>query len=480
MDLVLLSRLQFALTVMFHYIFPPLTIGLGLVMVIGEGIYLRTRKPEYRALAEFWSKLFAVTFAVGVATGIVMEFEFGTNWSTYSRFVGDVFGSALAAEGIFAFFLESGFLAVVVFGWHRVSPRWHYFATIMVFLGSMFSAVWIVIANSWQQTPAGYHLVTDATGLTRAEITDFWTMVFNPSSMHRLGHVLLGSFVEGSFFVMSVSAWYVLRRRHGAVATKGFDIGLGVAVVASSLLLLSGHGQAVAVAHNQPAKLAALEAHFKTSSGGTPLYLFGIPDSQEQHVTAGVSIPKLLSLLAYSDPNRPVTGLDAFPKDEWPPVGITFQTYHAMVALGMFFIGITILAVLLRWRRRLYQQRWLMWVFVVAVIAPIAANELGWAAAEVGRQPWVVYGLLKTSEGVSKTVPGGQIWISMALFFTVYMGLLAFWLLVLNSKIQLGPEHIGEEHDETRPGPMLGGMALLEKQPQNADTDEATRGAEKE
>jgi cytochrome d ubiquinol oxidase subunit I len=476
MDLVLLSRVQFALTVMFHYVFPPLTIGLGLVMVIGEGIYLRTRKLEYRALAQFWSKLFAVTFAVGVATGIVMEFEFGTNWSTYSRFVGDVFGSALAAEGIFAFFLESGFLAVVVFGWHRVSPRWHYFATVMVFLGSMFSAVWIVIANSWQQTPAGYHLVTSAAGLTRAEITDFWAMVFNPSSMHRLGHVLLGAFVQGAFFVTSISAWYVLRRRHGVLATKGFDVGLGVALVASSLLLVSGHGQAVAVARNQPAKLAALEAHFKTSNEGAPLYLFGIPDVEAKRV-AGVSVPKLLSLLVHGDPNRPVTALDSFPEDELPPIGATFQSYHAMVALGMFFIGVTALAALLRWRRRLYDQRWLMWVFVVAVLGPIAANQSGWVAAEVGRQPWVVYGLLRTSDAVSKTVPEWQIWVSMALFCTVYVGLLAFWLLVLNSKIQLGPEHVDEDRDGARPGPMLGGMAVLE--PRTATADDTNPGAEK-
>jgi cytochrome d ubiquinol oxidase subunit I len=476
MDLVLLSRVQFALTVMFHYIFPPLTIGLGLVMVIGEGIYLRTRKLEYRALAEFWSKLFAVTFAVGVATGIVMEFEFGTNWSTYSRFVGDVFGSALAAEGIFAFFLESGFLAVVVFGWHRVSPRWHYFATVMVFLGSMFSAVWIVIANSWQQTPAGYHLVTSAAGLTRAEITDFWAMVFNPSAMHRLGHVLLGGFVQGAFFVMSISAWYVLRRRHGALATKGFDVGLGVALVASSLLLLSGHGQAVAVAHNQPAKLAALEAHFKSSKEGAPLYLFGLPNTETQRVAAGVGIPGLLSLLVYGDPNHPVTALDSFPEDERPPVGLTFQSYHAMVALGMFFIGITVLAVLLRWRGRLYSQRWLMALFVAAVLGPIFANQSGWVAAEVGRQPWVVYGLLKTSDAVSKTVPEGQIWVSMVLFGTVYLGLMAFWLIVLNSKIQLGPEHIDEEGEAGRPGPMLGGMALLDPRPERPDP--STRGTE--
>src|SRR5512144_344974 len=209
MDLLDLSRLQFALTVMFHYLFPPLTIGLGGLIVMLEGTYLRTGDKEYEQAARFWTKIFAINFVMGVATGIVMEFQFGTNWATYSRYVGDVFGSALAAEGIFAFFLESGFLAVLVFGWDRVSPRTHFFAACMVALGAVFSAIWIVVANSWQQTPAGYHLVGQGLNM-RAEITDFWAMVWNPSSLHRLLHVLIGAYLLAAFFVMSISAWYVL------------------------------------------------------------------------------------------------------------------------------------------------------------------------------------------------------------------------------------------------------------------------------
>ena len=289
LDVVVLSRVQFALTVMFHYLFPPLSIGLGAAMVVTEGMFLRTKDRDLESLARFFTKLFAVNFAVGVATGIVMELEFGTNWATYSRFVGDVFGSALAAEGIFAFFLESGFLAILVFGWERVSPRVHFFSTVMVFLGSSFSATWIVIANSWQQTPAGF--VVEGEGeAARARITDFWAMVFNPSSMHRLGHVLLGSLIVGGFFVCSIAAFYVLRRRHEAIAKKAFGVGMIVASVGSFGELASGHAQAVMVANARfkghtgllllvvdPARLAAelrYEAPFEASNPAEAAQLF--------------------------------------------------------------------------------------------------------------------------------------------------------------------------------------------------------------
>ncbi len=438
MDVVLLSRLQFALTVMFHYLFPPLTIGLGVLMVIAEGRWLWTGDHDYQALARFWSRLFAVTFAVGVATGVVMEFEFGTNWATYSRFVGDVFGSALAAEGIFAFFLESGFLAVVVFGWNRVSPRVHFAATTLGCLGSIFSAVWIVVANSWQQTPAGFHLVGHGAHL-RAEITDFWAMVFNPSAPHRLGHVLLGALAQGAFFAMSISAWYLLRGRHRSIARKGFDIALVVAAIASLTLLASGHAQAVKVAETQPAKLAAFEGHFRTGDAGAPLYLFGFPDPGTERVELGVQVPGLLSLLVHGDPGRPVTGLDRFPPADRPPVPLPFQAYHLMVAAGMAGIGLTLGAAALRLRGSLYERRWLLWIFVGAVVIPVLANQAGWVAAEVGRQPWVVYGLLRTADGVSRAVPPSQVLVSICLFGAVYLGLLGLWLFVLNAKIQQGP-----------------------------------------
>ena len=275
LDTVTLSRIQFALTIGFHYIFPPLTIGVGLLMVLMEGAYLRTKDRAYESMAKFWTKIFGLNFAMGVATGIVMEFQFGTNWSAYSRFVGDVFGSALAAEGVFAFFLESGFLAVLVFGWERVSPRMHFFATCMVALGSIFSAIWIVVANSWQQTPAGYELVQIG-GVTRAQLTSFADAVLNPSTLNRLSHTLLGAFIMGGFFVVSVSAYYLLRGRHEWFARRSMQFALPFAAVFSLLQLLSGDFNARMVARQQPTKLAAFEGHFKTEAGGTPLPPVGL------------------------------------------------------------------------------------------------------------------------------------------------------------------------------------------------------------
>lgn len=448
LDLVELSRAQFALTIMFHYLFPPLSIGLGMLMVIMEGLYLRTGDPQYEAMTRFWTRIFAVNFAVGVASGITMEFQFGTNWAAYSRFVGDVFGSALAAEGIFAFFLESGFLAVLVFGWNRVGPRMHFFATLMVFLGSCFSAVWIIIANSWQQTPAGFHLV-EHQGALRAEITDFWAMVFNPSAMHRLGHVLLGSLILGAFFVMSISAWYLLRRRHEAFARKSFLIALTVGALASWGELVSGHSQARAVAHNQPAKLAAFEGHFVSAEHGTEMWLWGWPDVEERRVDYGVAIPGLLSFLVHDDFDRPIPGLDRFDPEDRPPVVVPFVSYHLMAALGMVFIAMTSLALVLWWRGVLFRQRWLLWLFVVAVIGPYIANQAGWVAAEVGRQPWVVYGLLRTSDAVSALVPREQVLISLIAFSAVYLALLAVWLYVVNEKIRHGPPEPRARADES-------------------------------
>jgi cytochrome d ubiquinol oxidase subunit I len=438
LDLVDLSRAQFALTVMFHYLFPPLSIGLGLLMVIMEAQYLRTRDAEYEAMARFWTRIFAVNFAVGVATGITMEFQFGTNWATYSRYVGDVFGSALAAEGIFAFFLESGFLAVLVFGWDRVGPRMHFFSTMMVFLGSCFSSVWIVIANSWMQTPAG-HRVVEHDGAPRAEIVDFWAMVFNPSSMHRLGHVLLGAFILGAFFVMSISAWYLLQRRHESFARKSFAIALVVGALASWGELVSGHSQARMVAEHQPAKLAAFEGHFVSAEHGTEMWVVGWPNVDAQRVEYGIAIPKMLSFLVYDDFDRPVAALDTVPAEDRPPVVVPFLSYHAMAGLGMLFIGMTSVGLLLWWRGRLFTQRWLLWAFVVAVIGPYVANQAGWVAAEVGRQPWVVYGHLRTSDAVSDVVPREQVLVSLVAFSLVYLALMALWIYVVNEKIRHGP-----------------------------------------
>lgn len=450
MSVELLSRLQFAGTVMFHYLFPPLTIGLGLIMVLLEFQWLRTRDMAWNRAARFWTRIFALNFALGVATGIVMEFEFGTNWAAYSRFVGDVFGSALAAEGIFAFFLESGFLAVLVFGWNRVGPKMHFFSSLMVFFGSMFSAVWIVVANSWQQTPAGYHIVAQNLNgkiVHRAEITDFWAMVFNPSSMDRLAHTLIGAMILGAFFVLSISAFYVLRNKHAELTRRCIPLALVVGAIFSLLALVSGHSNAEMVAEHQPAKLAAFEGHFQTGPGD--LHLFGWPDADRKEVRGGIGIPGMLSWLIHGDTKAEVTGLDAFPKADQPPVWLSFQAYHLMVALGMFFIVLTIGSLPLLRGGRIYRMRWLMWVFVFAVIGPFIANQSGWVAAEVGRQPWTVYPAmqdgvqmagLRTSESLSESVTSGQVLWSIIMFGLIYVLLFAVWVYVLNEKIKHGPE----------------------------------------
>jgi len=449
-DAVTLSRLQFALTVSFHYIFVPLTIGLGLIMVILEGLYLKTGLKVYENMTRFWTRLFAASFAMGVASGIVMEFQFGTNWATYSRFVGDVFGSALAAEGILAFFLESCFLAVLVFGWDRVSPRVHFFSTLMVCLGSILSAVWIIVANSWQQTPAGFRVV-EFMGQKRAEITDFWAVVFNPSSVNRLTHTLLGAFILGAFFVMSVCAWYILKGRHLDGAKRSFTVALVVATVASLLQLGSGHSSARQVAFTQPAKLAAFEGLFQTPQGGAPMALFGFPDEKEERLKYPIVIPGLLSFLVHWDFTRPVDGLDKFKREDRPPVALSFYSYHAMIGLGMFFIAITLFASFLHWRGVLFEQRWLMWIFVVSILAAYAANHLGWMAAEVGRQPWVVYGLLRTSDSVSKTVTAGEVATSIIMFGLIYLVLFFVWLYVMGDKILHGPDDVAGPADPTAP-----------------------------
>jgi len=436
MDTEILARLQFAFTVAFHYIYPPLSIGIGLLMAIFEGLYLKTGNKDYEMLARFWLKIFAITFGIGVATGIIMEFEFGTNWAVYSKYVGDVFGSALAAEGLFAFAMESTFLGILLFGWNKVSPKVHFLSTIGVLLGSMFSAIWIVVANSWQQTPAGYHIVGEGLN-ARAEITDFWAMVFNPSSVDRIIHVWQGAFLAGAFMVLSVHAYYLRKGKYVAVSQKAFKIALTVATIFSLSQLLSGHSSADGVAKNQPAKLAAMEGHYPANAPAD-LYLFGWVNQQEQKVK-GLKIGGGLSFLVHQDFNAPIKGLNAFPKENQPPqVNAVFQFYHIMISIGMFLIALTLYASFLWWRGKLFEQKWLLWIFTFSVLLPQIANQAGWFAAEMGRQPWVVYGLLRTSEALSKEVQAQQILFSLILFAVVYTLLFLLFLYFISKKIKQG------------------------------------------
>ncbi len=436
MDPAFLSRLQFALTIGFHYIYPPLSIGLGLVLVLMEGTYLRTKNPLYRQMTRFWVRVFGLTFAIGVATGIVMEFEFGTNWAAYSRFVGDVFGSALAAEGIFAFFLESGFLALLLFGWDKVGPGVHFLSTVMVCLGAHFSAIWIVVANSWMQTPAGYHIVGEGAA-ARAEITDFWAMVFNPSSVDRLVHTLLGAWSAGAFLVISVAAYYLLRREHLDFAKASMKFGLAVALVASLGSAISGDLSSKGVAKNQPVKLAAMEGIMEPASPAA-LHLFGWVDEKSER-THGVAIPGLLSWLLHGDASAPVPGIKAFPPDERPPLNLTFQAFHGMVAIGFGLLGLALAGLAFLLRGRLFETRWLLRLMVLSVLGPQLANQLGWMTAEVGRQPWIVTGIMRTKDGISPTVGGGEVLFSLLLFTLVYALLFVLFLYLLDAKIKHGP-----------------------------------------
>jgi cytochrome bd ubiquinol oxidase subunit I len=445
METEILARVQFAFTVAFHYIYPPLSIGLGLIMVIMEGKFLLTGNKIYEMMARFWTRIFALTFGIGVATGIVMEFEFGTNWASYSKYVGDIFGSALAAEGIFAFALESGFLGILLFGWNRVKPKVHFIATAGVWLGSMFSAVWIVVANSWQQTPAGYHIVGNGLN-ARAEITDFWAMVFNPSSVDRLLHVWVGAILSGAFLVLSVHGYYLLKGRFIELSEKAFKIALVVATIFSFSQLLTGHKSAVGVSENQPAKLAAFEGHFD-SLAVADMYLFGWVNKDKQEVY-GPKIPGGLSFLTHFNFKEPVKGLNYFPADERPSqVNAVFQFYHIMIAIGMAMIGLTLLASWLWFSGRLFKYKWLLWLFVFAVFLPQVANQVGWFSAEMGRQPWVVYGLLRTSDAFSKAVTSNQILFSLIMFALIYILLFALFIYLLDRKIKHGPYDESEIED---------------------------------
>jgi cytochrome d ubiquinol oxidase subunit I len=438
MDVLTLSRLQFAATISFHYIYPPLSIGLGVLLVVMEGTWLKTKNPLYHQMARFWTKVFALTFAIGVATGIVMEFEFGTNWATYSRFVGDVFGSALAAEGIFAFFLESGFLAVLLFGWDKVGRKLHFFATCMVCLGAHFSAIWIVVANSWMQTPAGYHIVGEGLN-ARAEITNFWEMVFNPSSMDRLFHTLCGAWQAGAFLVVSVSAWYLLKKKHETFARTSLRVGLAVGLAASLLSLVSGHDSAQGVAKNQPAKLAAFEGRYDTRTHA-PLSMAGWVDEKNERFLFNVEIPGMLSWLAHGDTSKEVTGLREFKPEDRPPVNFSFQLFHLMVGIGFALIAIAVLGFLYFRRGSFFEKRWLLWLLVLSVLGPQIANQAGWFAAEVGRQPWLVHGLMRTPAGLSKIVEADAVLASLILFTLIYLLLFAVFVYLLNDKIQHGPD----------------------------------------
>ncbi|MEN8153502.1 MAG: cytochrome ubiquinol oxidase subunit I [Acidobacteriota bacterium] len=440
MDAVFLARIQFAFTIMFHFIFPPLSIGLAWLLVVVEGMGWKKKSEIYLKIGKFFGKLLAITFAVGVASGIVMEFQFGTNWAEYSKFVGDIFGAPLAAEGVFAFFLESGFLGLYLFGRNKVSKGVHWFSILMVAVGSTLSAFWIIVAGSWQQTPAGFVIQNG-----RAELTNFFEAVFNPSTMVRFSHTMTSAIITGAFFMAGVSAYLIIKKRDIKIAKKGLALGVIAGLIFSILIIFPfGHEHAKQVAETQPAKFAAMEGLYKTQSGA-PLILFSFPVDNPPGLIGTIELPKLLSWMAFGDSSKEIKGIDAFPKDELPPLFITFVSFHNMVALGMFFLLLMIWSAFLLYRKKLYTSMKTLKVLLWSIPLPFIAIQLGWIAAEVGRQPWIVYKLLRTSDAASVTVSSGEILFSIIMFSLIYLALGALWLFLLVKEIKHGPEKLTEK-----------------------------------
>ncbi|MFH2048469.1 MAG: cytochrome ubiquinol oxidase subunit I [bacterium] len=434
LDAVLLARIQFALTVGFHFLFPPLSIGLAWLLVYVEWKGWKKKDEIFLQAGKFFSKILALTFAVGVATGIVMEFQFGTNWAEYSKFVGDIFGAPLAAEALFAFFLESTFMGLYLFGRNRVSPGVHWFAILMVAVGATISAFWIIVANSWQQTPAGYIIQNG-----RAELIGFWAAVFNPSTIIRFSHTIMACLVAGAFYMAGISVWLILKKR-GEFARKSLKVSIIFGLIFSFLTFLPfGHEHVRQVARTQPEKFATMEGLY-VSQSQAPLMLFGIVNATVPRLDAEIKIPGLLSLLLYGTTDAHVQGLDQFIPEEIPPLWMTFVSFHNMVLLGMYFILLMLIGVWFIRKKNLYDKKWYLKLLLFSSPLPLLACEFGWVAAEVGRQPWVVYKVLKTVDAVSMTVSKSEIIFSIVLFSVIYIFLMSLFIFLLLKETSHVPE----------------------------------------
>ncbi len=423
MDVVMLSRLQFAAATMFHFLFVPLTLGLSVLVAYMETQYVRTGDETYLRMTKFWGKLFLINFALGVVTGITLEFQFGTNWSRYSVYMGDIFGSLLAIEATLAFFLESTFIGVWIFGWKKLSKKAHAIVMWVVAAAGNISAVWILLANGWMQHPVGYTIRNG-----RAELTDFLAVVTNKFGLLEIAHMIPSAFVLAAFFIMGISAWHLLKKQHIEIFTRSFNIGLVVGLVSSLVVALTGDLHAVHVTETQPAKLAAMESHWETQAQA-PIFLVALPDEKNERNKIEIGrLPGLLSFLGHHDVNATVTGLKDIPKDERPPVLLTFLSFRTMVALGTLFPLLTIIGFMVR--KNLLESRWYLWTMLLAIPLPYLAIEFGWVLAEVGRQPWIVYGLLKTSDAVSP-IATSQVMTSLVGFILVYglLGITGFFLM---------------------------------------------------
>jgi cytochrome bd ubiquinol oxidase subunit I len=423
MDVLTLSRLQFAAATYFHFLFVPLTLGLSIFIAIMETRFVRTGDEEYRRMAKFWGRLFLINFVVGVVTGLTLEFQFGTNWSRYSRYVGDIFGSLLAIEATVAFFLESTFIAVWAFGWNKLSPKAHCVSIWLVAGASNVSALWILIANSWMQHPVGYTIRNG-----RAELTDFFAVVTQGYAVLTILHTLAAAYILAAFFVMGISAYHLLRKQHTSFFTKSFRLALSFALVFSILEVLEGHLHGSDLADKQPTKLAALETHWKTQANA-PIYLVALPDpNNEGNLVEFGPIPGAMSMLAHHSPSATVKGLSDFPKDQRPPVLLTFLSFRIMVTLGVLFVVLSVVG----WfkRNRLESSPGYLRLMIWAIPLPYIANEVGWTVAELGRQPWIVYGIMKTADAVSP-IATSQVAVTLVAFIVLYslLGLAAFTMI---------------------------------------------------
>jgi len=424
MDVLMLSRLQFAFATFIHFIFVPLTLGLSVIVAVMETKFVRTGDPTYKRMAKFWGRLFLINFALGIVTGITLEFQFGTNWSRYSAFVGDIFGSLLAIEATAAFFLESTFIGVWVFGWERLSPKLHATAIWLVAIASNLSALWIILANGFMQHPVGYVIQNG-----RAELANFIDVITNGYAWNAFLHTVTGAWALGGFFVVGVSAWHLLRHQNVDFFTKSFRIGAGFALVFSLVVAVVGHRQGNIVAEVQPAKLAAMESHWDTQKNA-PMYLFAMPDAKNEGNSIEIGrIPSILSLMAFNDPSAEVKGLKDFAQEDRPPVGITFSAFRLMVGLGTAMLVLAILAFIARHKPAESSPK-LLQAFVWAIPLPYLAEQAGWAVAEVGRQPWIVYGIMRTRDAVSPLATS-QVAISLAAFFVVYILLASLDIFLL-------------------------------------------------
>ena len=434
MDSVILAKIQFGFTAGFHFLFPPTTFGLTFIILIFESLYLKSKNELYKIISSFLIKLLSVIFVLGVATGIVLEFAFGNNWSEYARTVGDVFGAPLAAEGIFAFFLESVFLGILIFGRNRVSRRVYWWSAFLVFFAAHLSGLWIIIANSWMQTPAGFKLMEG-----RAVLTNFFQAAFNPSTIIRFLHTVIAGWITGSLFIAGIASWYLLKNKYINKAKPILQTALIIFSISALLQLGSGHIHSVQVAETQPEKMAAFEALWETETGA-PFAVFGIPDGKNQKTYLSIKIPNFLSLLIYMDPKAEVSGLNSFPEEERPPVFLPFISYHFMILFGLLFVLAALIALYLLLRKKLWHSKWFLRFLLFLLPLAYLSNEFGWMATEVGRQPWAVYKLLRTSDAVSTVVPAGNVLFSLIFFILLYALIGTIGILVLINTIKQGPE----------------------------------------